>query len=244
MDWRDQGIVLSVRPHSETNAVLELFTREHGRHMGLVRGGRSRRQRPALQPGNTLTAEWRARLSEHLGTFTVELEHAYAARAFEDRTALAGLNTLTALARLLPERDPHAALYEASLVVLAHIGDADVWPGLLVRWEMALLNELGFGLDIECCAATGETRELVYVSPKTGRAVSRAAGAPYHDKLLALPAFLLANGSASGPGMDEILQGFALTGFFLEKHVLAPRDLAMPEARGRLIAALSRAERA
>lgn len=234
MDWRDQGIVLAVNPHGETNAVLELFTREHGRHLGLVRGGRSRRMRPVLQPGNTVSAAWRARLSEHLGAYTVEMGDAHAALALDDRAALAGLSTLTALVRLLPERDPHAALYEATLVVLAHIGDADVWPGLLVRWELELLNELGFGLDLERCAATGAAGELVYVSPKTGRAVSREAGDPYKARLLLLPAFLGPHGDPD-PRAADILSGFELTGYFLERHVLEPRGLRMPEARARLI---------
>jgi DNA repair protein RecO (recombination protein O) len=243
MDWSDSGIILSVRPYGETNAVLELFTRAHGRHLGLVRGGRSRRQRPVLQPGNTVDAEWRARLSEHLGTYTIELGEAYAALALDDRVALAGLNTVTALARLLPERDPHPALYEATLVVLSHIGDADLWPALLVRWELEFLNELGFGLDLERCAATGGLSDLVYVSPKTGRAVSRDAGEPYRAKLLALPAFL-ATGEERAHAAPDVLGGFALTGFFLEKNVLTPRNLTMPEARGRLISALEARERA
>lgn len=237
MDWQDQGIILAVRPHGETSAILELFTRANGRHLGLVRGGRSRTRRPVLQPGNVVEAEWRARLSEHLGTYTVELIESHAALALDDPLALAGLNTLTSLARLLPERDPHESLFDASLVVLAHIGDQDVWPGLLVRWELELLNELGFGLDLDACAATGETGDLIYVSPKTGRAVSRAAGEPYKHKLLALPSFL-ANGPAAGPGLPDVLSGFTLTGYFLEKHVLGPRDIAMPEARGRLVGAL------
>lgn len=237
MDWRDQGIVLAVNPHGETSAVLELFTREHGRHLGLVRGGRSRRLRPVLQPGNMVEAVWRARLSEHLGTYTVEMGDANAALVLDDRAALAGLSTLTALARLLPERDPHAGLYEATLVVLSHISEVDVWPGLLVRWELELLNELGFGLDLDRCAATGEASDLIYVSPKTGRAVSRGAGEPYRKRMLMLPPFL-GTGRDRDPGVADILSGFALTGFFLERHVLGPRGLRMPEARGRLINAI------
>ncbi len=242
MDWQDQGIILTVKSHGETSVILELFTRANGRHLGLVRGGRSRTRRPMLQAGNVVEAAWRARLSEHLGTYTVELIEAHAALALDDRAALAGLNTLTALARLLPERDPHEALFDASLVVLAHIDDQDIWPGLLVRWELELINELGFGLDLETCAATGENSDLVYVSPKTGCAVSRAAGEPYKNKLLCLPAFLI-DGTAPGPDLPDIVSGFALTGYFLEKHVLGPRNIALPEARGRLIGVLeSKAE--
>lgn len=237
MDWQEQGIILSVKSHGETSAILELFTRAHGRHLGLVRGGRSRSKRPVLQPGNVVEAAWRARLSEHLGAYTVELLQAHAALALDDRMALAGLNTLTALARLLPERDPHEGLYDASLLVLEHIGDVDIWPGLLVRWELELLNELGFGLDLTCCAATGAETNLVYVSPKSGCAVSADAGAPYKDKLLALPAFL-GHSPDGAPEIVDIVSGFALTGFFLEKHVFRPRKLALPEARARLISGL------
>lgn len=240
MDWHDEGIILSVTPHGETSAIVELFTREHGRHLGLVRGGRSRRQRPVLQPGNAVEAQWRARLSEHLGAYKTELITPFAALAMDDRIALAGLNTLTALARLLPERDPHAGLYEAGMIILRHITEGDIWPGLLVRWELELLNELGFGLDLESCAGTGETDDLIYVSPKSGRAVSRGAGEPYKEKLLMLPAFLR-NGrdnEDTEPELADILDGFALTGFFLEKHVMTPRGIAMPEARERLFVAL------
>lgn len=235
MDWRDEGIVLSARPHGEADAIVELLTRDHGRHLGLVRGGRSRRLRPVLQAGNLLSAEWRARLAEHLGNYTVDLVEARAALVLDDRTALAGLNTLSALAHLLPERDPHTGLFEAARIVLEHIGEVEVWPGLLIRWEMALLDELGFGLDLASCAATGARDALVYVSPKTGRAVSREAGDPYRARLLALPAFLTGNGMAE-LGPDDIEAGFRLTGYFLDRHVFGPRGIAMPEARLRLMA--------
>lgn len=238
MDWSDEGMVISARPYGEANAVLEVLTREHGRHLGLVRGGRSRHQRPVLQPGNVVRAHWRARLSEHLGTYTVELMEARSAPLLDDGLALAGLSTICALARLLPERDPHMALCDGALMILRHMDDLDLWPGLLVRWEMELLNELGFGLDLSACAATGQGKDLVYVSPRTGRAVSRAAGEPYRDKLLALPGFL-ANGAGGPTASQSVLAGFALTGHFLAKHVLEPRGLDMPEARERLIAALA-----
>ena len=239
MDWTDEGIVLSARPQSEANAVVELLTREHGRHLGLVRGGRSRRQRPVLQPGNRVKASWRARLSEHLGTYAIELLDARAALVLDDRLALAGLSTLCALARLLPERDPHGPLYDAATLVLSHIGDSDIWPGLLVRWELELLNELGFGLDLASCAATGAEQDLTFVSPKSGRAVSAEAGRPYEDRLLPLPRFLVAVG-VEAPTMGDVRAGFALTGHFLEGHVFGPRGLVMPEARERLLAALAR----
>jgi DNA repair protein RecO (recombination protein O) len=239
LDWSDEGIILSTRSHGETDAIAEVLTRAHGRHLGLVRGGRSRRQRPALQPGNVVNAHWRARLAEHLGNYTLEMIDARAALVLDDATALAGLITLCVLARLLPEREPHGALHDTARLVLDHIGEPDVWPGLLVRWEMGLLDELGFGLDLSACAKTGERRELIYVSPKSGRAVSREAGAPYAGKLLALPAFLKPNGGTELTPQD-LLAGFALTGHFLELNVFAPRGIAMPEVRSRLLVRLAR----
>ena len=238
MDWSDEGIFLSAKPLGEANMVAELFTRAHGRHLGLVRGGRSRRMRPLLQPGNLLRATWRARLSEHLGGFNVELMAAHAARVLDDAAALAAVSSLAGLARLLPERDPHPELYAAALDVLRAFDDAGAWPALLVRWELQLLSELGFGLDLSECAATGIDADLVYVSPRSGRAVSRDAGKPYCDKLLKLPAFLIDEGAPVGEG--DIVAGFTLTGHFLERDVLHPHGLSMPQARERLIGLLLR----
>ncbi len=240
MNWSDEGIVLSVRPHGETAAILELLTRAHGRHLGLVHGGRSRRLRPVLQTGNHVEATWKARLADQLGFLTVELRKGYAASAMEDALALAGLSSLCALARLLPERDPHPDLYEITLFVLGYLDDNGVWPALYVRWELNLLAELGFGLDLSSCAATGNTENLAWVSPKSGRAVSSAAGEPYRDRLLPLPPFLA--GDHRGPVTPgDVLDGLKLTGSFLGARVLSPRDMAMPEARQRLVSALSRA---
>jgi DNA repair protein RecO (recombination protein O) len=242
MDWSDHGIVLSSRPHGETSAIVELLTRGHGRHLGLVRGGRSRRHRPALQAGNLVKAHWRARLSEHLGTWDLEMVDAHAAVILDDASALAGVSTLCALAHLLPERDPNNALHDAACVILDHIEHGEVWPGLLVRWELGLLDELGFGLDLSQCAKTGSADELVYVSPKSGRAVSREAGQPYAQKMLLLPGFLReADDVEEMPtSAQDVLAGFALSGHFLEMHVFAPRSIPMPEPRGRLISRLQR----
>ncbi|MDA7948273.1 MAG: DNA repair protein RecO [Hyphomicrobiaceae bacterium] len=239
MQWSDEGIVLSSQAHGETSTIVEVLTREHGRHLGLVHGGRSKRLRPVLQTGNLVRAEWRARLSEHLGKYAVELLEAHAARVLDDRAALAGLNTLTALARLLPEREPHQPLYDVTKLVLEAFSEGEHWPALLVRWEFALLDELGFGLDLDECAATGTTEDLIYVSPKTGRAVSRGAGAPYADKLLALPAFLLpGNGGGASPSDRDVADGFALTSYFFEKNVWQPRNMTPPQVRERLVARL------
>ncbi len=241
MNWSDEGIVLSVRPHGETAAVVELLTRAHGRHLGFVHGGRGRRLRPVLQIGNHVEVAWKGRLSEQLGYFSVELRKGYAAAAMEDALALSGLTSLCALSRLLPERDPHPDLHEVTLFVLAFLDEAAVWPALYVRWELALLAELGFGLDLRSCAATGSSENLVWVSPRSGRAVSAEAGEPYRDRLLRLPAFLTGT-RRSAVARSDILDGLALTGTFLTERVLEPRELAMPEARHRLVAALTRAE--
>lgn len=239
MQWSDEAIVLAVRAHGETSAIAELFTRQHGRHLGLVRGGRSRRMRPVLQPGNLVAAEWRARLSEHLGAYSIELIEPHAAHAIGDRMALAGLDTLTALARLLPERDPHRGLYEAALLVVRTLSQGDHWPALLVRWELALLDDLGFGLDLQSCAATGQSSELAYVSPKSGKAVSREAAAPYLDKLLALPEFLDPSaGKKLAPQQQDILNGFKLSAYFFDRHIWEPRGLKPPPSRARLLALL------
>ena len=240
MHWSDEGVVLSIRPNGETAAVVELFTRSHGRHLGLVHGGRSRKLRPVLQLGNHVDASWKGRLPEQLGHITVELRRGYAAGAMDDGDALSGLTSLCTLIRLLPERDPHPSLFEITLFVLSFLDDASVWPALMVRWEMALLEELGFGLDLTSCAATGSAQNLVFVSPKSGRAVSAAAGEPYRDRLLRLPSFL-AKGRQGPVTPEDIRDGFTLTGHFLETRVLAPRGEALPEARGRFTATLGRA---
>ena len=239
MQWSDEGVILSVKPHGETAAVAEIFTRAHGRHLGLVHGGRSRKLRPVLQTGNHVDAVWKARLAEHLGHVAVELRKGYAAQAMEDALALAGLTSLCSLARLLPERDPHPSLYEVTLFVLGYLDDPDVWPALMVRWELALLDELGFGLDLAACAATGKTTDLVYVSPKSGRAVSAEAGEPYKHRLLALPPFLL-GGAAGAVTAEHLRAGFALTGHFLDARVLRPGEIEMPECRARLLSYLGR----
>lgn len=233
MQWNDEAIILSVRPHGETAAVVELFTRAHGRHLGLVHGGRSRKLRPILQTGNQVHATWKARLADQLGHVTLELARPFAASAMEDSLALGALSSIAALSRLLAERDPHPSLYEVTLFVLGFLDDATVWPALYVRWELALLDELGFGLDLTACAATGANDQLIYVSPKSGRAVSASAGEPYKDKLLALPGFLARTKGAIATARD-IRAGLDLTRHFLETRVLGPREGALPEVRVRL----------
>ena len=235
MNWSDEAIILSVRPHGETSAVVELLTREHGRHLGLVHGGRSRKARPVLQTGNHVDVKWTARLQEHLGTVTVEPRRAYGAEAMEDAAALTGLLSLTALARFVPERDPHPGLFEITLFVLGFLDDASVWPALMIRWEMALLDDLGFGLDLTECASSGVKEELIYVSPRSGRAVSRSAGEPYKARLLALPNFLKPGAKGDVTAAD-LAAGFALTAHFIDARILQPRAATMPEPRLRLAA--------
>ena len=239
MQWSEEGVVLGVRRHGETSAIADLLTRGHGRHLGLVRGGRSRKSRPVLQPGNLVIAGWRARLEDQLGTFTVEAVEMRAAGLIADSFKLAGLSTLTGWSQVLPEREPHPRLYDALTVALAALDDDAVWPAVLVRYELGLLEELGFGLDLTCCAATGAAEDLVYVSPRSGRAVSASAGAPYRERLFALPAFLH-DADAGQPGADEVIAGLRLTGHFLQRHVLQPRELAAPGARALVIDRLAR----
>ncbi|HEX5957848.1 MAG TPA: DNA repair protein RecO, partial [Hyphomicrobiaceae bacterium] len=219
MEWSDEGVVLSVRTHGETAAVVDLFTRAHGRHSGLVHGGRSRRLRPVLQIGNHVDATWKARLADNLGHYGIELRRAFSAPLMEDAPALAAMTSMAALARLLPERDPHPNLFEITLFVLGFLDDPAVWPALLVRWELALLDELGFGLDLATCAVTGGATDLIYVSPKSGRAVSAESGEPYKDRLLTLPQFLR-GGSSGGVRREDVLAGLALTGHFLDARAL------------------------
>ena len=238
MDWTDHGIVLASRSHGETGLVVNLLTEAHGRHSGFVPGGVSRRSRPTWQQGNVVEVGWRARLAEQLGNFTGELREPHAAKAMDSGVELAGLSSACTLVdEALPEREPHPAMYagfHAFLTVLGHPG----WPAIYVRLELGLLQELGFGLDLEKCAATGTTEDLAFVSPKTGRAVSRTAAEPYAGKLLPLPSFLSTGGLPDGP--EEVRQGLDLTGYFLERHVFWPHNKPLPPARARLIESLQR----
>lgn len=238
MHWSDEGVVLSARPHGETSVIVELLTKDHGRHLGLVRGGRSRMQRPVLQPGNRVRVEWRARLDEHLGNYALEGIDLRAAQLMETRASLYGLTWLASLARLLPERDPHPGLYDTLGVVLDHLADPEIGPALMVRFELAMLAELGFGLDLSQCASTGAITNLVYVSPRSARAVSAEAGAPYADRMLPLPAFLMTSSVNAHPRPEDIADGFQLTGFFLARDVYEPRGLPIPDARESYVASV------
>ena len=237
MQWTDEGIVLGAKRHGETSVILELMTREHGRHLGLVRGGAGTRLRGVLQPGNALAATWRARLDEHLGHYSVEALNLRAASYLSAAHAVHGVTHLAALCRLLAEREPHAAIYAALDAILDRLDDARIAAPMIARFELNFLAELGFGLDLSSCAATGATDDLIYVSPRSGRAVSRAGGEAYRDRLMRLPAFL--HGEGEPETARDLADAFALTGFFLDRHAFAPRGLAVPEARARFVAALT-----
>ena len=239
MQWTDAGFVLATRRHGESALVVELLTREHGRHLGLVRGGQSPKRRAILQPGNEVRAVWRGRLPEHLGMLECELVRAHAAPLLDEPAPLAALGAATALlAATLGEREPQAEIYAGFSRLLAALDSRCGWLARYVDWECGLLAALGFGLDLRSCAATGATTDLTHVSPRTGRAVSRAAAAPYRDKLLALPEFLWRE---ANPDLRAIADGLRLTGHFLLHQVLAPQGLGLPEARLRFAALMERA---
>ena len=242
MDWHDEGIVLSTRRHGETSAIVHVLTRDHGVYAGLVKGGYAKRQRATIEPGNRVHATWRARLAEHLGNYTLECTHAHGAALMDNANRLTAMSAaLSVAAAALPEREPHPATLDALetfLDALEHADiapDASAWGQVYVRWELGLLSALGFRLDLSHCASTGVTEDLVWVSPKSGRAVSRAAGAPFADKLLALPGFLRGEGGGQDVVPGDIVLGLKLSGYFLERHLFAPHDRVMPQARARLV---------
>jgi DNA repair protein RecO (recombination protein O) len=230
MRWADSGIFLTGRPHGETSVIADIFTRENGRTLGLVKGGRSRRIRPVLQTGNALKVEWRARLDDQLGVYTVELGAATAARVLDDRLSLAALTALVSLLQVLPERDPHPKLFDAASECLEAAGNA-TFPVSFIRFELRFLDELGFGLDLSKCAATGRSDDLAYVSPKSGQAVTRQTGEPYRDKLLPLPRFLIGDARPCAPSAKDIADAMAMTGYFLSAHVFGEANKSIPRAR-------------
>ncbi len=239
MHWTDEAIVLSSRKHGETSAVARVFSQKHGLSAGVVRGVHSKANRGVIQPGNLVSATWQARLSEHLGAFKCELLEANAAGLMNDAARLAALTSICAVIESsLPERHPYPKLYGIFEAFLATLRSDEGWPEAYVKLELSLLAETGFGLDLSQCAGGGATENLMYVSPKSGRAVSAEAGEPYKEKLLALPAFLLPPPPAGGGGSKETLAGLRLTGYFLEHWLLAPHNRKLPPARGRLVQTL------
>ena len=237
MEWRDEGALLSARLHGESSAIIEVFTAAHGRHAGVVRGGASRKMAALLQPGSHVAVTWRARLEAHIGVFVAEPLHSRAA-VLADRVGLAGLNAVCALLHVaLPERQSHPLLWKMTMALLDAMAAHQDWTADYLRWELLLLDELGFGLDLTTCAVTGARDDLAYVSPKTGRAVSRAAAADWAARLLPLPPMLLGQGPATPA---ELAQGFGLTGHFLNRGLESLLNgKPLPEARARLIGLLA-----
>lgn len=241
MQWEDEGFVLAARRHGESALIVQLLTRGHGRHAGLVRGGQGPRLRTVFETGNRVGVTWKARLAEHLGAMSGELLHSHAARIIDDAARLACLAAAAALAAAaLPEREPHPRAFEGLEVLLASLDADHGWAVGYVEWELLLLAELGFGLDLSRCAATGEAGDLVYVSPKSGQAVSAKAGERWRDRLLRLPPFLLPGVAPAAPSAADVLDGFGLAGFFLERRVFEPHGRKMPAARSRFVDLLQR----
>ncbi len=236
MEWTDEAIVLSARRHGETSAIITLMTRTRGIHAGLARGGAGKRCRGLYQPGNMVSAYWRGRLAEHLGTVSCEMIATTAASLLDDPLKLAALSAACAVCeQALPERQPHGPVFNGLAALIAALGNGSNggdWPSAYVKWELGLLAELGFGLELGSCAATGVAENLAYVSPRSGRAVSEEAAQPYRERLLALPAFLLSRGVAGDH--REVAAGLKLTGYFLEKCVFSNYSRSLPPARLRL----------
>ncbi|WP_309627160.1 DNA repair protein RecO [Brevundimonas sp.] len=230
MEFQEEAFVLSARAHGDTGVVVDLLTETHGRHAAFVAGGASRRMKPFLQPGARVIADYRARTSDHLGSARLEPVGEGPSALFDDGLALTGLAAAAAVAQgALPEREPHPGAFLAFEALMAAFQIPSVWPAIFVRFEAGLLEDLGFGLDLSRCAVTGTVDDLIWVSPRTGRAVSRAAGAPYADKLLRLPPFML--GAQAGLSEGDVRAGLDLTGHFLEQFVFHPQNKPIPSAR-------------
>lgn len=241
IEWTDDAALLATRPLGENSVIIEVFSAHHGRCAGVVRGGTSRKIAPILQPGAQLSVTWKARLDSHLGSFAVEPVRSRAAAALGNRLALAGLNAVCALlSQVLPERESHLPLYDRTIALLDLLDQSEVWPLAYLRWEQALLEELGFGMDLSRCAVRGGTDDLIYISPKSGRAVSRDGAGEWADRLLPLPPVLAGQGYASNA---EIVKALGTTGYFIEHRLLKGLgDHPIPAARARLLAAIARAD--
>ncbi|RAK50927.1 DNA repair protein RecO [Phenylobacterium deserti] len=242
MEFEDDAFVLAARAHGESGAIVELLTETHGKQAAHIAGGASRKMKPFLQPGAAVIARYRARTEGQLGSAQLEPVGEGPSALFDDPLALAGLSAAAAVAAgALPEREPHPGAYYAFQALAQALMIPEIWPAVFVRFEAGLLQELGFGLDLSKCAATGEVDDLAYVSPRTGRAVSRAAGEPYKDRLLTLPPFLLSSQTGLAPG--DVAQGLEITGHFLETFIFNPLNRPLPPARVWLVERLQDAGR-
>lgn len=243
MEWNDEGIIVSAMPQGENNLVLNLMTRAHGKHAGLVHGGRSARQSASLQLGNRVKVQWRARLSDHLGAFSLEAVAMPMANLLDDSLRLQALQSACAVtAAALPEREPHEILFDALAALLSML-ESPWWGAAYVRWEIGLLGELGFPLALDRCAVTGANDDLAYVSPRTGRAVSLSAAEPYRDRLLPLPRFLIDPNALGSGDAEDVLRGLELSGHFLERSVFASLHRPPPAVRERFVEAFRRSAR-
>lgn len=242
MEWRDQGIIIGTRRHGETSLIVELMTSDHGRHLGLVRGGRSRKMQPVLQPGNRVDAVWRARIDEHLGTYAIEPLAMTAARLMESAVGVNGIQLLGSHLRLLPERDPHRELYAALELLISHLSEPHIVGPLMVKFELRLLDELGFGLNLTKCAGSGTQENLIYVSPKSGQAVSAEAGEPWSNKLLPLPRFLTLKSDRECTA-DDLADAFNMLSHFYDRDIYHPRGTQQPESRAGFLKAALKAMR-
>lgn len=237
MHWLDSGIVLSARKYGESSVILQAFTKDHGRCAGLVRGGSGKKLRGILQPGNLVGLKWQSRIADQLGSFTIEAGQSSGALLFDRPLSLAACSSIVSLLeKTLPEKEIHTPLYDATEILLGLLDeDIDLWGPLLVKWELGLLSEMGYGLDLSECAATGAKDNLVYVSPKSGRAVSQEAGVAYHDRLLPLPKFLSINKTREDEiNLMEVEQGLHLSGYFLKKKLIPHYGEESLPARERL----------
>lgn len=235
--WRDQGIIINVKPHGEHGGVISLLTAEHGRHAGFAHGVQSSKNRSQYELGTVVDAEWHSKQTDSLGTFKLNAEKSYAVYAMDDPRKLLALQSMCALLHLtLPEREDASGIYDASTAFLEAL-KTDIWAPTYIYWEIGLLQALGFGIDVSECAATGTTEDLIYISPKTARAVSRAAGEPYKDRLLPLPGFLKGEGAFDD---HAIAQGLLLSGYFLQHRVFGmTANMNLPDVRHRLYASFS-----
>ncbi|MEM9704710.1 MAG: DNA repair protein RecO [Pseudomonadota bacterium] len=237
MEFSDQGVVLHARAHGETHAIVDVFTENHGRWSALIYGGQGRKMQPILQPGNGARVNWRGRNEDSLGHFSIELAAARTGALMQDRASLGALAALCATLRAAaPEREAHPSLYTATVMLLDALDDIDLWPALFARWEVGLLRELGFGLTLDKCAATGNNDHLAYVSPRSAQAVSASAGEPYKDKLLPLPGFLVSG--AAFVSIDDAIDALTMTGYFIETRILHQTNEDLPEARRGLLSLL------
>ncbi len=231
--WVDQGVILSIRPHGENGGIISLLTQNHGRYSGYVYGAKSSKMRGILEIGNVVRAEWQSKDFEGLGKYDIELDSNNIVNIMDNPKKLLTLQSLCTLVdKTLPEREEHVNIYNSVIAMLDSFNN-DMWEAVYVYWEIGLLKELGFGLDLDKCAVTGTTEKLSHISPKTGRAVCEIEAEPYKDKLLELPKFL--NPNIENLEEIDIFAGLRLTGYFLQSRIFDNYNKLLPDVRLRLL---------